>query len=81
MNVSVGSKLKAVRQTVGQLANQLEALSPLRVLGRGYSLTHLNDEQQLVRSVEDVAAGDELLTRLADGRIISQVLDTKSGTK
>ncbi|MHC4953367.1 MAG: exodeoxyribonuclease VII large subunit [Planctomycetota bacterium] len=58
----------------GQLrttAARLEALSPLRVLARGYSVT-LKDEQ-VVRQTSDVSAGDAIRTILADGDIRSIV--------
>lgn len=55
------------------LAERLESLSPLNVLKRGYSLTQLADSEQVVRSASQVQVGDELLTRVADGRIISRV--------
>jgi exodeoxyribonuclease VII large subunit len=44
----------------------LRALSPLSVLGRGYSLTY-GPDGRLVRRAADVRAGDGLWTRLADG--------------
>ena len=74
LNLCVGSKIQAARQMIEKLASQLEALSPLSVLGRGYSLTRRNADGQLVRTLDDVTEGDKLLTQLADGRIVSQVL-------
>ncbi len=53
---------------VAQCASQLETLSPLMVLARGYSITQ-NKSGQIVRSVKDVSAGDELHVRLADGTL------------
>ena len=54
------------------VAGRLEALSPLGVLSRGYSLTR-TAEGRIVRSPSDVAAGDELVTKLADGEVRSRV--------
>lgn len=53
-------------------AGTLEALSPLGVLDRGYSIT-LGPSGQPVRRVRDAAPGTELTTLLADGRIGSTV--------
>ncbi len=50
--------------------NKLEALSPLKVLSRGYSIA-IDKEDNVIRSVKDVKAGDEIHTKLCDGVIIS----------
>lgn len=60
------------RHRAARLAARLEALSPLGVLARGYSLTHAADGT-LVRSAAAVRPGDRLLTRVADGEIASRV--------
>ena len=58
---------------------QLQALSPLNVLTRGYSLTRRGDGT-LLRSAEDTAPGEILRTRLADGEILSRVLVSNTPT-
>jgi exodeoxyribonuclease VII large subunit len=60
------------KQLVGALAEQLEALSPLGVLARGYSLTQKTDGQ-VVRDVADVSVGEELTTRLSRGQLLVRV--------
>lgn len=57
-----------VRQRLGRLAASLDALSPFRVLGRGYSITQTEDGAVL-SSIEQVAAGDRLRVRLSDGTL------------
>ncbi len=54
-------------------AGQLESLSPLAVFGRGYSLTTRLDDGRLVRSANQLTAGDRLRTRLAAGSVTSRV--------
>jgi exodeoxyribonuclease VII large subunit len=54
-------------------AGQLESLSPLGVLGRGYSLTTRLVDGRLVRSAEQLAIGDPIRTRLAAGAVTSRV--------
>ena len=63
-------------EKLANLATRLESLSPLNVLARGYSLT-LTDKGKLLRSAADVNVGDSLLTRLAEGEIISRVEMTR----
>ena len=55
------------------LAARLEGLSPLSVLRRGYSVTMRQTDQKTVLSAEQLQPGDELLTQLSVGKVISQV--------
>ena len=54
-----------------QLGHRLNAVSPLAVLGRGYSITFRAGEA--LRSVANIRSGDVLVTRLADGEVSSTV--------
>lgn len=63
-------QLSAAR--LSALDGQLNSLSPLAVLDRGYALV-LDAHGALVRSAAQVAPGDHVLTRLADGSFTSQV--------
>jgi exodeoxyribonuclease VII large subunit len=65
-----GTVLK--RHTLSAWAGKLESLSPVAVLGRGYSLT-TTVEGQLVRSLQQVTPGQRLITRVADGQLQSRV--------
>jgi exodeoxyribonuclease VII large subunit len=51
---------------------RLHSLSPLAVLERGYALV-LDAAGGLVRSTNQIAAGDKVTTRLSDGGFISRV--------
>jgi exodeoxyribonuclease VII large subunit len=62
----VGDQLKAK-------ASQLETLSPLNVLGRGYSLTRREADGVVVRSADQVQPGERLVTRLQHGQVFSRV--------
>jgi exodeoxyribonuclease VII large subunit len=62
------------RRDLARLAAQLEALSPLGVLARGYSLTQRLEDGAVVRSPADAPAGTRLRTRLAAGEVVSQVV-------
>jgi exodeoxyribonuclease VII large subunit len=72
---------RAIRQRVKRghdraraMAAQLEGLSPLAVLGRGYSLTTRDDTGAILRDSADVQPGDLLRTLLAAGEIVSRVV-------
>ena len=55
------------------LHGQLEALSPLSILGRGYSVTQDADTGELIRAAAQVSPGQRVTTRLAQGTITSRV--------
>ena len=54
--------------------SQLNSVSPLATLDRGYSVT-TNQQQKVIRSVEQVSIGDFISTHLKTGRLISQVVE------
>ncbi len=58
---------------VANIAASLNALSPLNVLERGYSITQLAESGHVVRHASEVREGDELVTRVRDGHIVSRV--------
>ena len=62
------------------LISRLDALSPLKILARGYSVSRRLPKKTLVKSVRDILPGDRMETILPDGRVISFVeeIDTKS---
>ena len=58
------------------LAASLDALSPLRVLGRGYALAQTEDGTVL-RSAAQTAAGQRIRVWLAQGQLVCDVAETK----
>jgi exodeoxyribonuclease VII large subunit len=61
--------LKEKRQQWLSQVRQMDALSPLKVMQRGYSLVYDEKEKQLIKSIGQVQPGDMLKVRLEDGRI------------
>lgn len=59
------------RQRFIRLTASLDAMSPLKVLSRGYSV--VRSGTRLVKSVHDVTAGDALRISLADGTVNAAV--------
>ena len=68
----VKTRLERVAAQLGNTSATLEALSPLAVLGRGYSLT-FDSENKLLSHAADLHEGDEITTRFADGTVQSIV--------
>lgn len=52
---------------------QLDALSPLKVMGRGYSLIYDEHEKTLVKSIDHVEPGDMIKVKVIDGELDCQV--------
>ena len=63
------------REQLASLSRNLNAVSPLAVLDRGFSIS-LTESSQVVRQTTDVAPGQTLVTRLADGTVHSSVTET-----
>jgi exodeoxyribonuclease VII large subunit len=66
-------RLEAAREQLASSASRLEALSPLAVLARGYSLTESVNSGGLVRDANTLQVGDQIRSRFAVGQAISTV--------
>ena len=71
--------LRVRRDSEAALARQLNALSPLAVLSRGYALVY-DDGGVLIKDTKDVTEGQSIVTRLACGRIGSRVTRVEKET-
>ncbi len=71
----IDETLKKAEFRAAEAAAKLEALSPLSTLARGYSLTLRERDGRLLRRAADVAPGETIETRLADGTIRSVVVE------
>lgn len=66
LDAAATGRLNRERQEFARLAAKLDALSPLKVLGRGYSIA-LDAEGRAVREAAQLKAGDKLDLRLSRG--------------
>ncbi|MGG6177302.1 exodeoxyribonuclease VII large subunit [Pantoea allii] len=69
---SMEKLLNRDKHRFGQLAAQLEGVSPLATLARGFSVT-TDNAGQVVKKTRQLSNGDLLRTRLDDGWVESQV--------
>ena len=60
------------KERLGRLAASLDAMSPLKVLGRGYAIAQ-KENGRVVRRVEDAPSGERLTVRLSDGSLSCRV--------
>lgn len=70
---ALGQQLTLSRQRFGTACTQLEAVSPLATLARGYSVT-TTPKGELLKKTKQTSPGDKLKTRLVDGWIESEVI-------
>ena len=56
-------------------SHTLEAVSPLAVLSRGYSILTKGKEEKIVNSYSQVKVGDEIKGKLKEGQILTKVID------
>lgn len=70
--------LKDKKSQFGMLAGKLDALSPLKILERGYSVVR-NPQGNIVNKLEQVHIGDNLEISLKNGKVDCNVISIKKG--
>ena len=70
-------KQERARAKLQFLIGKLDALSPLTILARGYSIVKSADDQYIIKSVKDVEEGDQIKVNLADGNLECTVNNVK----
>ncbi len=69
---AIMSRIESARSQFGVAAAELDAMSPLRTLERGYAIAQ-NARGAIVREASAVSAGDELHVRLWKGAVDCRV--------
>ena len=72
LDESIKEYLVEQKRNLKVYQDQLEALSPLKVLNRGFSITQ-DENGKVITSVKDVKVGDSITTIVKDGTINSKV--------
>ncbi len=70
------TSLLSLRGRFAESAGKLEAMSPLAILGRGYSVA-TNASGEALRTVEGLAEGDAVTLRLVDGEADATIIRTR----
>ncbi|MEK4028855.1 exodeoxyribonuclease VII large subunit [Pseudobacillus sp. FSL P4-0506] len=68
----IGTLLRSKKEELRQHLSMLDALSPLKIMERGYSLAY-DEENKLVKSSGEVKIGEQVKVQLVDGSLICQV--------
>ncbi len=74
---AVSQQLESKQNKTAQAMHLLDTVSPLKTLGRGYSIIRDNNDA-VIRSVAAVKAGDELRGQLVDGEVVFAVTGTNN---
>jgi len=77
LTASIITNLTRLRGRFEKLVGQLDVLSPLATLSRGYSIASRMRDGRTVLTTADVRPGEEISTLLLDGRVYSRVQDTE----
>jgi exodeoxyribonuclease VII, large subunit len=73
ISVSMGHIFDMSGEKFSRLISKLEALSPVSILGRGYSITKKLPEGVIVKEALSLKPGDHIETRLGQGKFRSRV--------
>lgn len=78
MQHAIQSLVKDKKNTINTLEQKIQALSPLSVLERGYSIAVTKDGKT-VRSIKQLEEGQVMEVLLSDGRAKTQVMEVTNG--
>lgn len=76
---SVNLSLEHNKHQLSQLMGKLDALSPLKVVDRGYSLVTV--DKKVVKNIKQIKKGDEINVRFAKGQVRATVNEIVSDKK
>ena len=74
----VAGSVKEKQHRSEMMMTSLHNLSPLAILGRGYSVVETLPELRIVKSHKDISIGDSVRTQLAEGQLICLVQETRA---
>ena len=74
----MAARVASANESLGVAVAQLEALSPLRVLARGYAIVTKEGEASPVTDAAALTPGDDVRMRLARGRAVARILSTET---
>jgi exodeoxyribonuclease VII large subunit len=70
------TRLARERSRLGELSGKLDALSPMKILDRGYALV-FDEKGQLVKDARRLRQGQAISARVSRGTLIAEVKETK----
>ncbi len=74
LNQQIQYVVENKKQTFANTVQSLDLLSPLKIMGRGY--TYLTKDQQVVKSPEQLVLGDQVAIHFAKGQVTAEIIET-----
>jgi exodeoxyribonuclease VII large subunit len=78
LTAAMRRRLTRAQGRLGSLAARIEGLSPLAVLGRGYSVTWDASRTRIIRDASSIAIGEHVSVTLERGRIEATITKTEA---
>ena len=78
---AIGLEGERRRGALARFAGQLDSLSPLAVLGRGYALATREQDGGIVRAASELEVGERIDVRLARGGLAARVEELRDETE
>ena len=76
LHESMKERIVNLKEDIDNFQKRLELINPMNVLKRGYSIT-TNEKGEVISSIKDVSQNDKIITKVADGEIISITSEIK----
>lgn len=74
ININILHIHRLIKDRIEAISAHLDAVTPLKILSRGYSVTLRKSDGKIIRNARDVTEGEEIISKLAEGEIHSRVL-------
>ncbi|RLK51029.1 exodeoxyribonuclease VII large subunit [Alkalispirillum mobile] len=81
LSAAVQQHLERARHRLGSIGRELNAVSPLATLSRGYAIARQGEDGPVIRDVTQVAAGDAVRVRVHQGAMDCTVTRVYSGAQ
>lgn len=75
LNTSITNKLNKSKMLLSEKATKLDALSPMKTIARGYSITEKNGK--IIKKSSDLNVGDNISIKYIDGTAIANVVEKR----
>ncbi len=69
LNRGIAANVEQAASRLSLLAGKLDAMSPLGIISRGYSIVKKASDKSIIKSIENVCEGEELEINVIDGSI------------
>jgi exodeoxyribonuclease VII large subunit len=73
IDIKINNTLNQRQKTLRDLARTLNAVSPLKTIGRGYAVVTSTQTGEVISSASQTQPGEPITTQLSDGRLLSTV--------